>query len=613
MLDSQPCPIAAPDTSQNLPLQPHVNGNLNGIMTPGHDPFSIKPRPLNGLYGDAGLIAEANGTLDWETPANGSQVEDDVTMEDISVDPEAPHAPGRKPRHPYAFQQETGSDIPKMRSITTRSKAKAGPDTMDPSEHLIKPTAIPMSHAHKRTVSGQAAGTSTSGTMDPPGAPQRRSDRLLRNRILPGKQRLAAAASRETETFEKREIRRVKTTTMKGKSMSTVGRVVSGNRKPLEPSDRDAKEGRPASVASTTGSIKEMSRKMTSAPPDVSLPKEALAFLIGQYEQLGQGHLALAKFECQEALHCFETMLPCFRETPWVLAQMGRAHFEKSAYADGESVFAKIRKMAPSRTEDMEIYSTVLWHLKKDVDLSYLSHELMETDRLSPQAWSALGNAFSLQGEHDQAVKCFRRATQLDPKFAYAFTLAGHEHVANEEFEKALLAFRNAIAADSRHYNGWYGLGQVFEKLGKYEIAREHYVNAAKVNPTNPLLKVAIGLVLEKTCVGLVPEKTRRREMALEMYKDACELDPSSAKARFAKARVLLILHRAKESYLELNELKSMVPDDCNVHFLLGRVYKALNDRSSALRHFTIAMNLDPKVSRFCDLKDVGFFSLFFC
>jgi anaphase-promoting complex subunit 3 len=95
-----------------------------------------------------------------------------------------------------------------------------------------------------------------------------------------------------------------------------------------------------------------------------------------------------------------------------------------------------------------------------------------------------------------------------------------------------------------------------------------------------------------------VLEKTKRRELALVQYNEACELDPRSAKARFAKARVLLVLQRPKEAFLELDMLKNMVPDDAKVHYLLGRVYKALHEKTAALRHFTIAMNLDPKVYR---------------
>lgn len=52
---------------------------------------------------------------------------------------------------------------------------------------------------------------------------------------------------------------------------------------------------------------------------------------------------------------------------------------------------------AATLTHGMEVYSTVLWHLKKEVALSHLAQEVVALDRLSPHTWCVLGNCFSLQ------------------------------------------------------------------------------------------------------------------------------------------------------------------------------------------------------------------------
>ena len=72
----------------------------------------------------------------------------------------------------------------------------------------------------------------------------------------------------------------------------------------------------------------------------------------------------------------------------------------------------------------------------------------------SPQAWIAAGNLFSLQKERPQALTCFRRAAELDPSCAYAFTLSGHESI-DEDIDKAISFFQTALRADQRHYNAW--------------------------------------------------------------------------------------------------------------------------------------------------------------
>jgi anaphase-promoting complex subunit 3 len=84
----------------------------------------------------------------------------------------------------------------------------------------------------------------------------------------------------------------------------------------------------------------------------------------------------------------------------------------------------------------------------------------MEIDKFSPESWCVVGNSFSLRREHETAVKFFERALQLDRSFAYAHTLCGHEYVCNEDLEKAIQSFREAIYHDDRHYNAWYGLGK---------------------------------------------------------------------------------------------------------------------------------------------------------
>ena len=103
----------------------------------------------------------------------------------------------------------------------------------------------------------------------------------------------------------------------------------------------------------------------------------------------------------------------------------------------------------------MEVYSTLLWHTEKHIDLSFLAQELLSIEPRSPQTWIAIGNCFSLQKDKKQALTCFGRATQLDPGCAYAYTLAGHELV-DTRIDQAVNYFQSGIRADPRHYNAWY-------------------------------------------------------------------------------------------------------------------------------------------------------------
>ena len=98
-------------------------------------------------------------------------------------------------------------------------------------------------------------------------------------------------------------------------------------------------------------------------------------------------------------------------------------------YVEAEKVWKELRELEPHRLEGMDFYSSCLWNLKKQTDLTYLAHQCLQISNLAPETWIALGNCFSLNKENENSLKYFNRAIQLKPDNAYAHTLCGHEYV----------------------------------------------------------------------------------------------------------------------------------------------------------------------------------------
>lgn len=547
------------------------------------------------------LAESANGqptafTDGLETPTGPSAVID-ASLPRQPYGQEPPQAPARRTRN--ANGMDAGLDAPPRMNyrLGTRRNARPGQDAQ--TRELVAetaPTVTVVSSAFAGSRAGTIAAADRKRTLSGHPVPRstntdeystRRSARLNMfkpsTKVNSGAATIGASAGRELKKARPPVSRIIRP----GSSGSNVGRVVSGNRKPVD-DQADVDHG-------------ESSRTREPAPqpaPQPAPPKapeaetvkaeEALKWTLDLMKKLGSGYYSLSRFQCQDALQAFSSLPAAQQATPWVLSQMGRCHYEQAAYAEAEKFFRRMRVQAPSRLQDMEVYSTILWHLKRETDLSFLAHELVDSSWYSPQAWCALGNAWSLARDPEQALRCFKRATQLDPRFAYAFTLQGHEHVANEEYEKALTAYRQAIAADRRHYNAYYGIGRVQERLGAYDKAYDHYYAAQTINPNNAVLIC---------CMGGVLEKQKQVVPALHAYSKAAELAPKAAQTRYKKARALLTVGQIEAAQKELMILKDLAPDEATVHFLLGTLYRNTNDRQLAVRHFTIALALDPKVS----------------
>ncbi|MCL4129600.1 UNVERIFIED_CONTAM: hypothetical protein GTU68_044571 [Idotea baltica] len=172
-------------------------------------------------------------------------------------------------------------------------------------------------------------------------------------------------------------------------------------------------------------------------------------------KDVGNSYLQLSQYNCKKAIELFSALPSQHYQTGWVLSHLAKAFFEMNDYDEAISYFNEVREKEPYSLHLMEFYSTALWHLQKEVQLSSLAQDLVEVDRDSPQSWCATGNCFSLQKEHEAAIKFFSRAIQVDPGFAYAYTLLGHEYLATEELDRALSCYRSAVRIDPRHYNAW--------------------------------------------------------------------------------------------------------------------------------------------------------------
>lgn len=492
------------------PTQAPIN---TAMLRTEPDPFSSKAAPSSGPMSSLMNSFRSNEARPQRTTINlhnltdtealNANHEPSVALKQIyepsrtghPMDP--PNAPLRKPR---TNNIEISADPAKPRSLSSRQRH---PSASEDSEQVEASTSQ-LSHLHKRTVSGSLAQKTQPDAASDHSI--RRSRRLF-NQIRPNAAKPPSVLP-AAEDKEAAEARKAKATGTKGRSVatsSTVGRVVSGNRKPMY---QDQKEGFSKARESAPAEIRRPSEKAVVRQTDSASDLDSVQYWLDILGKLGQGYYHLSQYDSQSSLQCFYEVEQSQRDTPWVLARIGKGLFEQNHYSEAGKAFARIRKIAPSSLAGMEVYSTVLWHEKKETELAFISHELLDIDRASPEAWCTIGNAFSLQRDHEQALKCFRRATQLNPRFAYGYTLQGHEHIENEKYDDALAAYRRAISVDQRHYNGWYGLGKVYEKLGENAMAEKHYRAAASINPKHAVLYCCIGYVslmwINKLCHVLI-------------------------------------------------------------------------------------------------------------
>ncbi|CDU26093.1 related to nuclear protein bimA [Sporisorium scitamineum] len=298
---------------------------------------------------------------------------------------------------------------------------------------------------------------------------------------------------------------------------------------------------------------------------------------------------------------------------------LGRSYAECSQYASSEHHFATIRKLNPCIAAHMDIYSLVLFHLSREVNLSALAQHLAMVAPGTASMHIVVGNAFSLQKEHQTALVCFQRAAAAAPDYAYAYTLAGHEAHDLGLHDEAIAYFRSAIRCDRRHWNAWAGLGRVYLGIGEHEHAAcKSLQQAIALNPGNYVLWDLVGWTFS---LLNAPGK------ALECYDRAIGLAESASVLTYLRRAELLLQHGdAESSHRDLVRAHDLAPEEASIHVLLAQSYMRLGggafchlegaasgQKANALRasgvmvlpsayhaeithHLSVAIDLDPSL-----------------
>ncbi|XP_073139770.1 cell division cycle protein 27 homolog B isoform X1 [Henckelia pumila] len=361
----------------------------------------------------------------------------------------------------------------------------------------------------------------------------------------------------------------------------------------------DSRAGIPASNSSPSVDnrlLEEegLSRSSGAAVSSSSRYNDGASEILVILRLLGDGFRLSCLSRCKDALDIYIKLPQKHYNTGWVLSQVGKAYFEMVDYLEADRAFSLARIASPYSLEGMDIYSTVLYHLKEDMKLSYLAQELVATDRLAPQSWCAMGNCYSLQKDHETALKNFQRSVQLNSRFAYAHTLCGHEYVSLEDFENGIKSYQNALMVDSRHYNAWYGLGMIYLRQEKFEFSEHNFRMAFRINPLSSVIMSYLGTALHAL---------KKNNEALEMMERAILADTKNPLPLYQKANILISMENLDGALAVLEELKEYAPCESSVYALMGRIYKRRNMHDKAMLHFGLALDLKPSATDVAAIK----------
>lgn len=288
------------------------------------------------------------------------------------------------------------------------------------------------------------------------------------------------------------------------------------------------------------------------------------------------------------------------KESIPILKSQAYSSFKSAKYGTASKFFSSLYYIHPYTMDGIDIYSTVLWHLKDINTLNELVRRTQEIAPNRPETWIAAGNLLSLQRDCDNAIRMFMRAANIDKSCSYALALAGHEYLIDELLTDGSNMYRQSIDRNPMEWSAWYGLGSVHFKRDNFVAAEYYTKKAIELNPYSSVLYYALGMILRKA---------GRENDALQQFDRSLELEPSNCVAAFQKSLLLYDqgkLDEAKECLAAFNSFTHQEPD---IAYLRGKIAQQQNNIQDMVLYYSSAIiygqaNRDDIPKIFEEIKD---------
>ena len=270
----------------------------------------------------------------------------------------------------------------------------------------------------------------------------------------------------------------------------------------------------------------------------------------------------------------------------------------------------------------------------KDFDSKTSLEELQQEHNANPfnmNVISRLAQGYANRGDYNSACQLYEKLVRLDEDNGLAWIALGHCYLLKAEYQKCFSAYQKALykLPNTRDPQLWYGIGLLYTKFETYEYAEPAFQAVLRIDPEfeqkNEVL-YKLGHIYKKTgdlenaitylrnsmvghnipisrkvdalCnIGTCYEKQGKHDSAVEIYKEAAELNTSNFKT-LEYLGWCLFDHddEAGLDYLKraLENVGENSAEEGDLHYLLGRYYLKQQNYSESQSEFQKAIFKNP-------------------
>lgn len=162
----------------------------------------------------------------------------------------------------------------------------------------------------------------------------------------------------------------------------------------------------------------------------------------------------------------------------------------------------------------------------------------------------------------------------------------GNEFVAQENFEKARLEYKNVLQIDPKQVDALYQLGLLEEQAQNWRAAAGNFQRVIEIDAKNVEARVHLGKLYLLSGMS---------DKALELAEEALRLDPKSSDVLTLKAGILAKQQKTDEAIAVVQQVLQLSPGHADATILLAGLHRIQGHPTEALELLRQGIDHNPK------------------
>lgn len=273
---------------------------------------------------------------------------------------------------------------------------------------------------------------------------------------------------------------------------------------------------------------------------------------------------------------------------PGLRLNLGLAYFKGGEYRDAIRIFDPMLRAQPAHSAEADRLTLLLGMSHYGLgEYRPATPYLMRAAAADPQNQTlllTLAHSCLLSSQFQCVIDAYHRIVALNADSAEADMLAGEALDAMKDSDGAIREFRAAAAANPKEPNVHFGLGYLLWTRSQYEEAAQEFQAELANNPgyTNAMQYLADSEL-----------QMSHLDRAQSLLEEILKSDPSVFMARLDLGIVYAEKDQRENALRELKAAAAIKPDNVNVHWQLGRIYRTMGDMAQARREFEMTRTLN--------------------